>query len=71
MKVISIGRFSPKKLSKELRGRGIRSIDMIIRDFPLSAAAIASQLGVREGGAAAFAFTRLAGEVVCIELEKL
>ena len=71
LKVVSIERFSPKKISKKLRDRGIRGIDILVRDFPLTAATIARQLGVREGGVATFVFTRLAGEAVCIEVEKL
>ncbi len=65
----SIEPFDPKELKRRLRARGIKSIDILKRDFPLSAADIARQAGVREGGATRIAFTRAAGRLWQIALK--
>ena len=61
--------FDPKDLKRRLRARGIKSIDILKRDFPLSAADIARQLNVREGGAQKIAFTRAANKLWQITLK--
>jgi hypothetical protein len=66
----SIEPFDPKSLKRRLKARGIKSIDILRRDFPLSTADIARALGIREGGATAIAFTRAAGRLWQIYLEK-
>ena len=53
--------YSPKKLKKELTKRAVKHIDLLKHDFPLSAADIVRQLGVKEGGAVKMAFTRMDG----------
>jgi len=69
--IVSIDRFSPKKLAAKLKERGIKRLDILVRDFPFQAAEIARRLSVREGGAIAMVLTRLDGEPVAIEVEKL
>jgi hypothetical protein len=59
----SIEPFDPKALKRRLKSDGIRSIDILRREFPLTAADIARQSGVREGGATKIAFTRAAGRL--------
>lgn len=59
----SIESFDPKTLKRRLKADDIRNVDILRRDFPLSAAEIARQLGVREGGTTAIAFTRAAGRL--------
>ena len=60
--------FEPKRLKK--RFKGLR-IDILRRDFPLSNAEIAARLGVREGGAAQWCFTRVGEKLFAIELKKV
>ncbi len=61
--------FDPKELKRRLRAQGVKGIDILKRDFPLSAADIARQAGVREGGATRMAFTRAAGRLWQITLK--
>jgi hypothetical protein len=61
LEIESIEPFDPKALKRRLKSDGIRSIDILKREFPLTAADIARQSGVREGGATKIAFTRAAG----------
>jgi SAM-dependent methyltransferase len=46
----SIEPFDPKALKRRLKAQGVKGIDILRREFPLSAADIAHQLGIREGG---------------------
>jgi hypothetical protein len=55
--------FDPKALRRRLKAGNIKNIDIMKRDFPLPAADIARQLGVREGGSRRIAFTRAAGRL--------
>lgn len=52
--------FDPKALKRRLRAEGIKSIDILKRNFPLSSADIPRQLAIREGGTTKIAFTRAA-----------
>ncbi len=61
--------FDPKELKRRLRTSGIKNIDILKRDFPLSAADIARQLGIREGGTTRIAFTRAANKLWQITLK--
>ncbi len=70
--------FDPKALKRRLKGEGIKNIDILHRNFPLSTAEIARQIGVSErgkngkndgGGTPKFAFTRAAGRLWQIELK--
>lgn len=55
--------FDPKALKRSLRSRGIASMDIMKRDFPLPSAEIARRIGVCEGGTHAMAFTRAGGRL--------
>jgi protein-L-isoaspartate O-methyltransferase len=59
----SIEPFDPKALKRRLREQGVKSIDILKRDFPLAASGIARQLSVREGGTLKIAFTRAGGRL--------
>jgi SAM-dependent methyltransferase len=59
----TIEAFDPKELKRRLKAQSIKGIDILKREFPLSAADIARQAGVREGGTAKIAFTRAAGKL--------
>ena len=63
VEIESIEPFDPKELKRSLRAQGIKNIDILKREFPLSAADIARGLGVREGGATKIAFTKAAGRL--------
>ena len=63
VEIESIEPFDPKELKRRLRAQGIKNIDILKREFPLSAADIARGLGVREGGATKIAFTKAAGRL--------
>lgn len=69
--ISSIEPFDPKGLKRRLKGAGVRSVDIMKRDFPLSAADIARQLGVREGGLETIAFTQAAGRLWQIGINTL
>ncbi len=62
--------FRPKTLKKLFRERGIDRLTMLKKDFPLSTSAIASQLGIREGGTLTAAFTQIDGERLLFLLGK-
>ncbi|MDR0509693.1 MAG: class I SAM-dependent methyltransferase [Rikenellaceae bacterium] len=68
VEILSIALFSPRALARTLRQRGVRRLDILVRDFPISAAEIARRLNVTPGGATAIAFTSLAGKPVAIEV---
>ena len=55
------GPFVPKRWRKELKTRGIRQLNILKRDFPLAASAVAKALGIREGGERCAAFLRTSG----------
>ena len=55
--IVAVEPYAPKRMRKELRQHGIRRINLLRRDFPFSAAAIARDLGVAEGGGPFVAFT--------------
>jgi hypothetical protein len=59
----SIEPFDPKTLKRRLKAQGVKNLDILKRDFPLSAADIARQSGIREGGSRKIAFTRAAGRL--------
>ena len=69
LEIETIEPFDPKELKRRLRARNIKSVDILKRDFPLSAADIARQLGVREGGATKIAFTRVVNKLWRITLK--
>jgi hypothetical protein len=48
--IASIEPFDPKELKRRLKTGDIKNIEIMRRDFPLSAADIARQLGIKEGG---------------------
>lgn len=54
-------KFNPKALKKEFKARGIKKIEIIKRNFDLSAEQIISQLGVKHGGLNKVIFTKLGG----------
>ncbi len=66
--VLSMERYDPARLKKELKRRGIRSVRIYTNDFPASAAAIAAKLGVREGDDTCMAFTRINGTPWRVEI---
>ena len=61
--------FRPKVLKKLFRERGIDRLTILKKDFPLTAAAIAASLGIREGGTQRAAFTQIGGERLIFLLE--
>ncbi len=63
LEIKSMEPFDPKDLKRRLKESGVKNIDILKRNFPLSSADIARQLGVREGGHTAIAFTRAAGKM--------
>lgn len=66
MEIESIRPYDPRTLRRELRGG---RIEILKRDFPMPAAAIARQLGVREGGSVRMAFTKIDGRLWAIRLK--
>ncbi|MEG2023012.1 MAG: methyltransferase domain-containing protein [Alistipes sp.] len=58
--------YDPKALRRELRGE---RVELLKRDFPLTAAQIAAQIGVREGGAMRLAFTKIGGNFWTIRIK--
>lgn len=62
--------FDPKTLKRRLKTEGVKSIDVMKRDFPFSSSEIARQLGVREGGRKTIAFTQAAGKLWQIGLKR-
>jgi hypothetical protein len=71
IEIESIEPFDPKALKRRLKARGIKNIDILRRDFPLSTADIARGLGIREGGSTAIAFTRASGKLWQIILKTI
>lgn len=70
-KVFAIERiepYEPRRLRRELKGRGI---EILKRDFPPAAAAIAARLGVREGADERIAFTKIGDRYWTIRLKPL
>jgi hypothetical protein len=68
LEIETIEPFDPKALKRRLKAEGVKSVDILKRDFPLPAADIARQLGIREGGLRKIAFTRAAGRLWQISL---
>lgn len=66
--IASFEPFDPKGLKRRLKSEGVKNIDIMKRNFPLAAADIARQLGVREGGALKTAFTKADGKLWQITL---
>ncbi len=60
--------FDLKSLKTELARRGVKSLQVMQRDFPLSNAEITRRLGVREGGGAVAAFTALGDRHIAVLL---
>ncbi len=58
LEIKSMEPFDPKGLKRRLKEEGVKGIDIMKRNFTLPAADIARQLGVREGGTTAIAFTK-------------
>lgn len=58
--------YDPPQLRRALRGC---RVEILKRDFPLSAAEISRRLGIREGGDLRLAFTRIAGRFWVIRLK--
>lgn len=69
--VVAIDRFDPSVLKKKLRSSGIKSVELHTHDFPLSAPELAKKLGIREGGGAKMAFSRIASTLWVIELKEV
>lgn len=68
--IAGIERFDPKTLKRRLKARGIHSIDILKRGFPIQAADLARQLAVREGGKTTIAFTKASGRLWQITLSQ-
>lgn len=66
----SVEPFDPKDLKRRLKSEGVKSIDIMKRDFPMPADDIARQLGVKQGGSQTIAFTRAGGKLWQIYLVK-
>lgn len=69
-KIVSIQKFTPKAIARQLRTSGIITVDILTRNFSIPAADIARQLGIRQGGTHTLAFTTLLDEKVCIAVNK-
>ena len=69
--IISVSKLNCKKFSSELKKREISRVEIMLRDFPMSAEKILKQLGVSEGNSAKLAFTTIKGVPVVVELEKI
>ncbi len=67
----SIEPFDPKTLKRRLKAEKIKNVDILKRNFPLSAAEIARQIGVCEGGKTRIAFTQMGGKLWQIHLRNL
>lgn len=63
-RIIGMERFDPKSLRREK----MRRADIMVRDFPLTAAQVAQQIGVHEGGTITLAFTRFNGALWTIRI---
>jgi hypothetical protein len=63
LEIAAIEPFDPKSLRRRLKSGGVKNLNILKREFPLSSADIARQLGVREGGSTTIAFTRAAGRL--------
>lgn len=70
LEIESIEPFDPQSLKRRLKSEGVRSVDIMKRDFPLSADGIARRLGVGQGGSRTIAFTHAAGKLWQIYLVK-
>lgn len=68
-KIAGIFPYQPKKLKQMLSEAGVRRADILKKDFPHSAAAIAKALGIAEGGRQEIAFTRIKNELYTIILD--
>ncbi|MEG1622337.1 MAG: SAM-dependent methyltransferase [Alistipes sp.] len=62
----TIEAYHPKVLRKQLSGA---TYTILKRDFPLTTAQIAKQIGLREGGTQQLAFTQVAGQRLVIRLK--
>ncbi|MDR1671786.1 MAG: class I SAM-dependent methyltransferase [Alistipes sp.] len=69
LEIESLEPFDPKALKRTLKAQGVKSIDILRRDFPHSTAEIARTLGVKEGGPRQIAFTRAADRLWQITLK--
>lgn len=65
-RIASAEPFDPRGLKRELKGSGV---EILKRDFPLSAEQILRRLGVRPGSDARLAFTSIAGQLWTIRLQ--
>ncbi len=63
-----IEEYNPKRLKKELKELKIKGLEILKRDFPYSAVAIAKQLNVRQGGEKRVAFTTIQNRLYTIFL---
>lgn len=68
-RIVATEPYSPKRLKPYLRDEGIRSLDIMHRDFPLGSAAIAGQLGIKEGGRRTAALTVYGGRQYLLLLD--
>jgi hypothetical protein len=68
LSIISVDKLNYKKLAAGLKRKSVSSIEIIMRDFPVSAGNILKRLGVSEGNGAKLAFTTIKGIPVFIEL---
>jgi hypothetical protein len=64
----SLEPYDPKSLRRRLKAEGVRSVDILRKEFPHSSAEIARALGVKEGGPRKIAFTRAANRLWQITL---
>ena len=60
--------YDPKRLRRELKGRGV---ELLRRDFPLRGEELAARLGVRAGDEARLAFTKIGSRLWTIRLKPL
>lgn len=63
--------YSPKKLRKSLKQAGVKRVNVLKRNFPLAAPAIARELGIAEGGTLFMAFTRFGTEAWALSVEPM
>lgn len=63
--ILAIEKLNWKSLKRRFAGRGI---DVVLRDCPLDISLIHKKLSTHSGNDCRLAFTRIAGEIYCIEL---
>lgn len=64
-------RFDAVALKKKLRSAGVRSADIYVHAFPISAQDISRRLGIKEGGNSKLAFARINGLLWAIGLKEV